>query len=77
MYEAAEGLRTFDRPALVAWGDRDRLFPIEYGRRLAALLPQGRFETVTDSRTFVPEEQPEQLTALIRDFLAEPRCAPS
>lgn len=67
-FEAADSLRGFDKPALVLWGDQDRLFPREHGRRLAELLPQGRFDLVEDSRTFVPEEQPERLAAIIGGF---------
>jgi pimeloyl-ACP methyl ester carboxylesterase len=70
-YEAAEALRGFDRPALVLWADGDKIFPRQHGRRLAELLPQGRFELVPDSRTFIPEEQPEYLAARVRDFVAE------
>ncbi|HEV7460989.1 MAG TPA: alpha/beta hydrolase [Solirubrobacteraceae bacterium] len=70
-HEAAEALRGFDRPALVLWADGDRIFPRDHGRRLADLLPQGRFELVADSRTFIPEEQPERLIARVREFLAE------
>jgi pimeloyl-ACP methyl ester carboxylesterase len=70
-YEAAEALRGFDRPALVLWADGDKIFPREHGRRLAELLPQGRFELMPDSRTFIPEEQPERLAARVGDFVAE------
>ena len=75
-YQAAEALRAFDRPALVAWAAEDRLFPLEHGRRLAELLPQGSFVTVPASRTFIPEEQPGRLAALVRDFLGD-RVSPS
>jgi pimeloyl-ACP methyl ester carboxylesterase len=68
-YEAADALRGFDNPALVVWAADDKLFPLEHGRRLAELLPQGRFETIADSRTFIPEDQPERLASMIRDFL--------
>jgi pimeloyl-ACP methyl ester carboxylesterase len=70
-HEAARTLRGFDRPALVLWAADDRLFPLEHGRRLAELLPQGRFETVAGSRTFIPEEHPELLATRVRDFIAE------
>ena len=69
-HEAAAALPNFDKPALVVWAADDKLFPREHGRRLAELLPQGRFELIEDSRTFIPEEQPERLVAMIRDFLA-------
>jgi pimeloyl-ACP methyl ester carboxylesterase len=68
-FQAAESLRGFDRPALVVWAADDKLFPLDHGRRLAELLPQGRFTTVGDSRTFIPEEQPERLAALVRELL--------
>ena len=64
-FQAAESLRGFDMPALVVWAADDRLFPLEHGRRLAELLPQGRFTTVADSRTFIPEDQPERLAELV------------
>jgi pimeloyl-ACP methyl ester carboxylesterase len=70
-FEAAESLRSFDHPALVLWADGDKIFPREHGRRLANQLPQGRFELVSGSRTFIPEEQPDALTLLIRGFLID------
>jgi pimeloyl-ACP methyl ester carboxylesterase len=74
-FEAAESLHGFDKPALVLWADGDKIFPREHGKRLAQLLPQGRFELIADSRTFIPEEQPERLASIVRDFLAERRPA--
>jgi pimeloyl-ACP methyl ester carboxylesterase len=68
--EAAARLASFDKPALVAWAPGDRLFPEEHGRRLATLLPQGRFELVADSGTFSMVDQPAALAALIADRLA-------
>lgn len=70
-FEAAARLPRFDRPALVLWADGDRIFPAVHGRALAELLPQGRFATVADSRTFIPEEQPAELARRVRDFLAD------
>lgn len=69
-FEAADRLTNFDKPALVLWADDDKIFPRDHGRRLAKLLPQGRFELITGSRTFIPEEQPDQLVAAIEGFLA-------
>jgi pimeloyl-ACP methyl ester carboxylesterase len=67
--EAAELLRSFDRPALVVWAADDKFFPREHGRRLAELLPQGRFELVSDSRTFIPEDNPTALVGLLHSVL--------
>jgi pimeloyl-ACP methyl ester carboxylesterase len=63
--EAAELLRNFDKPAVVAWAADDKFFPREHGRRLAELLPQGRFELIENSRTFIPEDNPAALVALV------------
>jgi pimeloyl-ACP methyl ester carboxylesterase len=68
---AAETLRSFERPALVVWAGEDRLMPIEHGRRLAELLPQGHLVEITDSYTLISEDQPAKLTAHLREFLAE------
>jgi pimeloyl-ACP methyl ester carboxylesterase len=49
----------------VTWGADDRFFPVEHGRELARLMPQASFELVERSRTFISEDQPEQLVRLI------------
>ncbi|TMC49305.1 MAG: alpha/beta hydrolase [Chloroflexi bacterium] len=67
---AAERLPGFEKPALVAWADTDRVFPRDHGRRLAALLPRGRFVFVEDSLAFVPEDRPDRLADLIGEFVA-------
>jgi pimeloyl-ACP methyl ester carboxylesterase len=73
---AADELRRFDRAALVVWAADDRFFPIEHGRRLAERLPRGRFALVDRSRTFIPEDNPAALVALLREFLAEAATEP-
>jgi pimeloyl-ACP methyl ester carboxylesterase len=71
--KAAELLPRFDRPALVVWAADDKFFPREHGRRLADLLPQGRFELVDDSRTFIPEDNPAALVRLLQEEAAQRR----
>ena len=71
MLAAAELLRRFDRPALVVWARDDRVMPREHGRRLAALLPQGRLIEVDDSSTLIPEDQPGFLSHTIRQFIRD------
>lgn len=68
---AAERLRSFDRPALVAWAAEDRVMPPEHGRRLAELLPRGRYVEIADSYTLIPEDQPARLAAHIREFVSD------
>ena len=70
MLAAAERLRSFDRPALVIWAAEDRVMPPEHGRRFAELLPRARLVEITDSYTLIPEDQPVQLAAHIREFIS-------
>jgi pimeloyl-ACP methyl ester carboxylesterase len=73
---AASGkLKSFDRPALIVWARDDRFFKLDLGKRLAAEFPKARFEVVEESRTFVPEDQPERLAELIAAFAREPVTA--
>jgi pimeloyl-ACP methyl ester carboxylesterase len=66
---AAERLRDFDRPTLLAWAPEDRFFPVSLAERLMERLPQGRLELIEDSWTFVPFDQPERLVQLVREFI--------
>jgi pimeloyl-ACP methyl ester carboxylesterase len=72
---AAERFGEFMKPVLVAWGMDDKFFSANDGRRLATLFPNGRFEEIRPSRTFVSEDQPERLGALIKEFVREPVTA--
>jgi pimeloyl-ACP methyl ester carboxylesterase len=67
---AAERLVGFDRAALVAWGARDRVFPVADGRRLAQLLG-ARFELVPGAGAFVPVDQPARVAELVAGLVAE------
>jgi pimeloyl-ACP methyl ester carboxylesterase len=67
--EAAKLLPRFDRPALVLWARGDKVMPPEHGRRLAALLPQGRLVEVDDSYTLIALDQPARFAAAVRDFV--------
>ena len=69
LLEWSDALAGFDKPALVVWARQDAMMPAEHGPRLAALLPQGRLVWVEDSATLVPEDQPERLADLLREFI--------
>jgi pimeloyl-ACP methyl ester carboxylesterase len=69
--EAAEQLRSFDRPVLLAWASEDRVFPLREAERLLADLQQGRLELIEDSYTFTPEDQPGRLAELIAEFASK------
>jgi pimeloyl-ACP methyl ester carboxylesterase len=67
--EAAEKLRSFDRPTMLAWAKEDRFFKPRFAERLAETIPGARLEWIEDSYTFVSEDQPERLVELIEDFV--------
>ena len=57
-------------PALVVWGEDDRIVPISAGHAYAKALPGARFATVPTCGHFADMEQPEALARLVLDFLA-------
>lgn len=73
--DASRKLKNFDRPVLLAWDDEDRFFKFELAERLAAEFPNSRLEKIENSRTFVPDDQPQKLVELIREFVREPAVA--
>ena len=66
--EAAKRFSAFLKPVLIAWGLDDPFFPLSYAKRLERDFPHARLETIPDSKAFVPEDQPEKLAGLIREF---------
>jgi pimeloyl-ACP methyl ester carboxylesterase len=65
--EAARRFGAFDKPVVIAWGLRDRFFPLAEGERLAAAFPRSRLERIDDARTFVQMDAPERLAELITE----------
>jgi pimeloyl-ACP methyl ester carboxylesterase len=72
--DAVPALEGFGRPALVVWSDKDVIFPIEDGRRLAGQL-SAELRVVEDTRTFIALDQPGPLAEIIDAFVTE-RVAP-
>lgn len=70
--EAADRLRTFQRPVLLAWGADDTLFPLSLAERLAATLPDAHLERIVGAWTFVPEEAPDDVADAIARFVTAP-----
>jgi len=75
--EAAERLREFRRPTLIAWGDADRFFKPSYAERLAADIPNARLKWIEGGKTFCPIEDPDAVAAAIGSFIREPAPAPA
>jgi len=66
--EAVEALRAFPKPVLLAWGDSDKLFPLDHAHRLQSDFRDARLEVIPDASTFVMLDQPAALAHSIRAF---------
>jgi pimeloyl-ACP methyl ester carboxylesterase len=58
-------------PALVVWGDEDKVVPRSAGELYAARLPRARFETVRAAGHCVEMEQPSALAELVIPFIEQ------
>jgi pimeloyl-ACP methyl ester carboxylesterase len=67
---AEESLRSFPRPALLAWSRNDPLFPAKYAERLAGIIPNCQLQWITNAKCFSMLDQPEQLLDIVQPFLA-------
>ena len=63
-------LRSVKAPALVVWGDKDRIVPIATADRYLGALPHARLEVVKDCGHCVELERPEALARLVLSFIA-------
>lgn len=66
--DAVGALRAFNRPVLLAWGDSDKLFPLDHARRLEADFPDATLQVIPGAKTFVMIDQPEKLARAIAQF---------
>jgi pimeloyl-ACP methyl ester carboxylesterase len=68
--ELLDGLRRFDHPTLLIWATEDPHFGPEWGERLPRDIPGAiRLERLPNSGHLLMEERPDQVAALLRDFL--------
>jgi pimeloyl-ACP methyl ester carboxylesterase len=65
-----ERLDTIAIPVLVLWGESDRIVTPDYGRAMAAAIPNARFELVSKAGHLPQIEQPGATMRAIDDFLA-------
>ncbi|GHF54763.1 oxidoreductase [Streptomyces mashuensis] len=70
-----EALRGFTGDALVLWSPGNRIMPPAHGRRLAALLPAGRYAEVPGAYVLSMHDQPATVAREIGTFLTT-RAAP-
>ena len=62
-------LQTIHVPALIVWGDEDQWVDGKMPDRLVNALPDGRLVRLPGIGRLVPEENPEQMTSLLLDFM--------
>jgi pimeloyl-ACP methyl ester carboxylesterase len=71
--DAVPGLRAFDHPTLIVWGEDDPHFGPEWGRRLHEDIPGAvRLELLPRTGHLLMEERPDELARLIAEFLTGP-----
>jgi pimeloyl-ACP methyl ester carboxylesterase len=61
-------------PTLIVWGERDRTIPLEHGRLAHRAIPNSYFETLPTAAHFPHLEDPEGLSRLLLEFLANTRA---
>ncbi len=58
-------------PTLVIWGERDRLTPLQHGRRIVERLPNARLEVIPKVRHLPMISKPDATSRLIVSFFQE------
>ncbi len=58
-------------PTLIVWGERDNTIPIEHGRRAHHEIAGSAFRTLPSAAHFPHLEDPDGLSELLREFIAE------
>jgi pimeloyl-ACP methyl ester carboxylesterase/mannose-6-phosphate isomerase-like protein (cupin superfamily) len=65
-----ERLPAIAMPVLVVWGQADQMIPVEHGRVYADGIPGAQFRLITHAGHLPQLETPDELLALVRDFMA-------
>ncbi|MDA4129916.1 MAG: alpha/beta hydrolase [Thaumarchaeota archaeon] len=69
---ADEALEELKVPALLVWGERDNIFPVEeYGKKLKALLPNSKLLIIKNAKHAAYLDKPHEFHDLLLDFLEE------
>ncbi len=57
-------------PVLIVWGARDRIIPLEHGRRAHDLVPESRFELFERAGHFPHLDEPDRFVRTLEDWIA-------
>ena len=69
--DLADRTKNYKAPVLIAWPPEDRLYPFRRALDLSRAFPNANLISIEDSYTYVPEDQPEQLTSIMLEFMNE------
>ena len=61
---------SIDMPTLVIWGEKDPALPLWLADAILEDIPQAKLVTVPDAGHFVPEERPERVAELLKEFIS-------
>lgn len=64
-------LRKIDTPCLLIWGEHDKVVPLQIGKRLHGDLKNAKLIVLKDTGHLVPEEKPEEVFQLIKEYIKE------
>ncbi|MGI8728603.1 MAG: alpha/beta fold hydrolase [Solirubrobacteraceae bacterium] len=70
LLDAAERLKGFERPVLLAFAPEDPFFKLDHAERMARELPNARVERIEDSGALAPLDQPARVAELVRELVA-------
>ncbi|HJT37239.1 MAG TPA: alpha/beta hydrolase, partial [Actinomycetota bacterium] len=61
--------RTIGMPTLLIWGEQDPALPLWLAESIVRDIPQANLVTIPDAGHFVPEERPERVAELLKEFI--------
>ncbi|HXH97609.1 MAG TPA: alpha/beta fold hydrolase, partial [Gaiellaceae bacterium] len=65
-----DALRSWEKPALVAWGADDAVLPISVAERIVELIPGATGPVlIEDASHFLQEDAPDEVAAAVLRFL--------
>jgi pimeloyl-ACP methyl ester carboxylesterase len=62
-------LHRIDKPALLIWGEHDKIVDVEYGRKFCAAIPGARMVVIPGVGHVPQVEAPEKFDTLVADFI--------
>lgn len=66
----APRLKDIVAPTAILWGAHDPFLPMTLARRLHETIPDSSLTIIPEGRHFVPEESPETVAAVLREWLS-------